>query len=232
MKIRCVVIDDEPLARDYIAEFIKRVPYFSLVGLYENPLDAIVPLKSRDVDLVFSDIQMPELTGIDFLRSLNSPPLFVFITGNPKYAAESYELEVLDYLVKPYSFERFLKTANKAYEKHVSQPGYNLFDHYLPVKERSTTILLDFDKIIYLKADQDYVEIHSESKTYLRLESLKRVTALLPPNIFMQVQRSFVVNLKYVEEVNSTSIKLRKVPKPIPVGLYYKDELFRFLKIQ
>jgi len=229
--IRCIIIDDERIARETVEDFARRVPYLTVVGVFEDAMEAVILVSQGHVDLVFSDVQMPEITGIAFLKSLRNPPYFIFFTGNPGYAAESYELDVVDYILKPLTFERFLKAANKVYEKLVPRTSNDMDDQYLPVKDRHKTVLIAFQDILYVEGMKDYLKIVTKEKDFVIMETMKKLESLLPKGLFHRVQKSYIINLRQVKEVDATSATLRDTDKPIPLGLQYRDEFYKRLKI-
>jgi DNA-binding LytR/AlgR family response regulator len=221
----CVIIDDELIAREALAEYIAKVPFLKLLGSYESPLELMG--LSEQPDIIFSDIRMPEMDGISFLKSLNTPPVFIFVTGNPEHAAESYDLEVLDFVVKPFDLTRFLKAVNKAKAfldiKHKSTKS----DQYLIVKDRNQHVVLDYADICYVKASKDYVIIETTEKAHTVWRTLSSLEAVLPRDRFQQVHKSHIVNLKFVKSIAAEKLILKGNLGEIPVGDQYKDELRR-----
>ncbi|MDX3916966.1 MAG: LytTR family DNA-binding domain-containing protein [Pseudosphingobacterium sp.] len=229
--INCIIIDDEKLARDYLTELISRSPYLNLVGTFANALEAVPAIRSDNVQLVYCDIQMPELNGIQFLKTLKHPPMFVFITANPGYAVESYELDGLDYLVKPFSFERFLKSVDRALERLVPATDRREQARFLHVKERMKTMLINFEDIYYIHGNKDFVHVVTREKKFIKWGTMKSIEPELPEGRFLRVHKSYIINLSYVFSVEPSSVKLHDIEEKIPVSANHREELYRSLKI-
>lgn len=224
--LRCVLIDDEPLAREGLEEYVSKVPFLHLVGAFENPLQAIEMLRAEQADLMLLDIQMPHLTGIDFLKTLKQPPMTILHTAYPHFALEGYQLDVIDYLLKPVSFERFYKAVHKAQE---------LFDlRQKPMNDKEADfIFIKTDKryekvllqdILYLEAMQNYTIVQTHTQKLVTLSSLKSFEEMLPSRLFERVQKSFIVALQKIEAFEGNEVKVGH--KMIPLSRQHKDELF------
>ena len=235
-KLRCLAIDDEPFALEILADDISKVPFLELVGQFSGPLDAREVLQQESVDLLFLDIQMPTLTGIQFLRTLAHPPMVIFTTAYEQYALEGYELAVVDYLLKPIPFERFLMAVNKAYDlfnlrQSATDPaapgdpapptpagrGYLfIFSEYREIK-------IFYDEILYVEGLKDYVKIFTIQKPrpYLSRLTLKAIEAKLPDDAFCRVHKSFIVPLARISSFQRTKLFIGK--QEIPVGSSYVD---------
>jgi two-component system, LytTR family, response regulator len=229
MKIKCIIIDDEPIAREGLAGYVKRTSFFDLVGSCKNTAEADILLQKQTVELVFLDIQMPEQAGIDWLKVLVSPPLVIITTAFRKYAVDGYELDVVDYLLKPFSFERFLKAANKAlkqveHSRNIYQYAENEAKEagYIFIKNNSQFIRLLLDEILYIEGLKDYVGIHTKEKKYLALISLKNVQEKLPEKEFLRVHRSFIVSVKHIKTIEGNTINTGDREIPISKELYDK----------
>ena len=226
MKLRCIIIDDEPLARKGLAEYVAQVDFLELVGLYEDVLS--VDHFSSGVDLVFLDIELPSINGVAFLRSLEDPPLVIFITAYPEYALEGYELNVVDYLLKPVAFARFFKAVNKAREilesKMPSNQTANILqqDHFF-VKENSRFTRIRYDEVLYIEALQNYVSIHLEQKKILSYITLTMMEKELPASLFMRVHKSFIVALSRVSVIDGNKLLIGN--DRIPFSRSIKEEL-------
>jgi len=232
MKIKSLVVDDEPLAREGIAEYVSETPFMELVGTCKNALEASEMLKEQPVDLLLLDIHMPRISGIEFLRSLSNPPMIIFTTAFREYALEGFELDVLDYLVKPISFQRFLKAANKASEQfELKQNQQNedvtLKDYSFFIKSDGKYIRIHFDEVLFIEGLKDYVFIHTQTTRHLTLISLKNVEKLLPEHRFMRVHRSFIVALPFVEQMDGNQLKIRE--HVIPVSKNLREEVYQKL---
>lgn len=233
MKLRTISIDDEPLALRLVSEYISKTPFLELVGSFDNPLDAIEFLSSQAVDLVFVDIQMPDLTGIEFVRSLENAPKIIFTTAYEKYALEGFKLNAIDYLLKPFSYEEFLKAAGKARKQleleTSSQLSIEANNQFLFLKSEYKIRRINFNDILYIEGLKDYIKVYttSEDKPVLSLNSIKSLEQKLPEDRFMRVHRSFIVNLDRIETIERSRIIFGKTY--IPVSDQYKDKFQEFL---
>ena len=235
MKVRCIIIDDEPLAIALIAAHISKIPNLEVVATSNNALDGFEVLKSKQVDLMFLDIQMPLLTGIEFLKSLSNPPKVIFTTAYREYAIESYELDVVDYLLKPISFDRFFKAINKYFKtvesKYVteidaSKKEQNSDFIYVNVNKKHYKIL--FSEIIYAESLKDYVQIHTKEKTIITKDKISDFEHKLPEH-FIRTHRSYIVNMDKITAYTAHDIELGTLE--IPIGVSYKKQLLKILKI-
>lgn len=232
MKIKCLVVDDEPLARAGIAEYVGKTGFTELAGVCKNAVEANSFLKESKIDLVFLDIQMPELSGLEWLKSLHEKPLVVLTTAFRQYAVDGFELDVLDYIVKPVSFERFFKACNKALKKlQHSEPIFNRYDEnnnseekFFFIKDNNKIIKIQFQDILYIKGMKDYVMIHTFSKNYLALISLKKVEQKLPATNFMRIHRSYIVAINKITAIEGTQLKIGN--DMIPVSRELQEPVF------
>ena len=239
-KIRCLAVDDEPLALDILAKYINQTPSLNLVGTYTDALEALSLIQQGKVDLVFVDIQMPSLTGIQFLRVLNGKCKAILTTAYSEYAMEGYELDVIDYLLKPISFERFLKAIQKADNRFqanvvisnsVSEPPKPIESKVLTsepqldfifVKTEYKIIKLNLSSILYIEGLKDYVSIFTTDERILTLQTMKKMEELLPSNRFVRVHKSYIVSLEKINSIERQRIFIGRAS--IPIGeSYYKD---------
>jgi DNA-binding LytR/AlgR family response regulator len=226
VKIKCIIIDDEPLARKGIMEYVLEVDFLELKGHGENTEVAMELLNKENIDLIFLDIQMPKMTGIEFIKTLSNPPMIIFTTAYPGYALQGYELNVLDYLVKPISFERFLKACVKAKEFYdLKQPG----NKSLPKTEEYFFIRCDnrfekivFDELLYVEAMENYVVFHTIKEKLISYLTLKMVEDYLPSDKFLKVHKSFIVAIPKIESIDGNDILIQG--KSIPISRTLKDE--------
>lgn len=229
-KIKCLIIDDEEPARKLLQFFIDKLPDAEVTGVFKNPLEAIPVIENKTADLVFLDIQMNEINGIDLLKALRNRPAIILTTAYRDYAVEGFELEVEDYLLKPFDFNRFLKSFNKVADKLRSQDTLPVEDPttassgYIILKEGKNKHKVALDQILYIESENEYVSYHLKDKKILVLDSLKRVEASLPSQQFMRVHRSYIVNKSAVESISSDS-RLMIGAKAIPVSNTYKREV-------
>ncbi len=227
MKLRCIAIDDEPFALNILADDLKRIPYLELVKTSTNPLEVLESLKKETIDLLFLDIQMPSLTGIQLMKSMSNPPMIILTTAFEQYAVQSYELNVVDYLLKPIAFDRLLKATNKANEllnlrsKAQKIPVETLQEpNYCFVYSEYKEIKLFFEDILYVEGLKDYVKIYSSktpsNKPILTRLNLKAMEVKLAGKQFCRIHNSFIVNLDKITSFQKTNVHLGT--KEIPIG--------------
>ncbi|HTS45236.1 MAG TPA: LytTR family DNA-binding domain-containing protein [Puia sp.] len=227
--LRCLAVDDEPLALDLLEDNIHQVPYLQLVAKCKNALEAIEILRNEPIDLIFLDIQMPGLTGLQMIQSLTTKPMVILITAYDKYALEGFNLDVIDYLVKPVSFDRFLKACNKAWEyfKLKNQPAGNENipeADYLFVNAEYSLVKLVFDDIIMIEGLKDYLKIHLVNNKPLVIRmSMKSIEEKLPSKKFIRIHKSYIVSLSKITSIRKGSVFLGGME--VPVSDNYKDLL-------
>lgn len=239
--INVIIVDDEPLAQDVLETYIEKVPELNLVKKCNNAFEANEALKNNQIDLMFLDIQMPQLTGIDFLKTLSKPPLVIFTTAYSNYAIEGFELNALDYLLKPISAERFMKAVNKAIEqielqrKEVPVGAAPTAEEdnpdYIFVKADKKLVKVNFDEIIYIEGLKDYVIIRMDNTRVITLQTMKSLEDKLPPQMFRRIHRSYIVNVNHIEAVvgNMVEVMEKGQAKHLPVGKNYRDELLEMI---
>lgn len=221
MNINCIIIDDEPLARNGLKEYINDIEFLDLVGEFDNPLNATSILGSGTVQLVFLDIQMPKITGLDFLKTLSNPPAVIFTTAFPEYAIEGFEVNALDYLVKPISFERFLKAALKAKDLFDKKEMKVAEQDYFFIKVDNTLVKLFYNDILFVEALQNYVTIHTISKKHISYLTFKSVEEYLPADRFIKVHKSYIVSANKVNSIDGNEICISQ--HRIPLSRSLKD---------
>lgn len=232
--IKCIAIDDEPHALRQLAEYIEAVPYLSLEGTFESAFDACNFLHDNAIDLIFVDINMPDINGIDFVKSLSKNVKIVFITAHSEFAYEGFQLDAADYLLKPISFTDFLKSANKVNERYFQQknglPEIHQNRDYLFIKSEYRVIRINFKDIKYIESKREYVKIYLEgSEPITTLMSIKKLEETLPSNIFMRVHRSFIVNLDKITIVERYRIVFdNKVY--IPISENYGEKFQEYME--
>jgi two-component system, LytTR family, response regulator LytT len=232
--ISTIAIDDEPLALQLVAGYIEKTPGLNLAGKFDNPLDAIEFMNKENVDLIFVDIQMPDLTGIEFTKALLKGPKVIFTTAYEKYAIEGFRLDVVDYLLKPFSYDEFLKASQKAMnlirlESKAEPTQIEANNEFLFLKSEYKIRRINFHDILYIEGLKDYVKVytHNDPKPILSLTSLKQLEIKLPETLFMRVHRSFIVNLGKIETIERSRIVFGKVY--IPISDQFKDKFQEFL---
>lgn len=244
--IQVIIVDDEPLAIEVLETYIAKIPNLKLVAKCSHALEAFEAIHAHKVDLMFLDIQMPQITGIDFLKTLSNPPKVIFTTAYSNYAVEGYELNAVDYLLKPISFERFLKAAQKAILQ-IQPPNQNANANanlgtnlppmqaeeveetpvdkpdYIFVKADKKLIKLRFEQILFIEGLKDYVMIYTPTGRIITLQTMKSLEEKLPAEYFMRVHRSFIVGSRHIDVLEGNTLIVDK--KEIPVGKNYKDDL-------
>jgi DNA-binding LytR/AlgR family response regulator len=204
MKLNCIIIDDEPIARQVLQEFIQDIDFLELIGEADHPLKAMALIEAHAIDIIFLDIQMPKIKGIDFLKSTSIQSAVIMTTAYPDYAVEAYGLNVLDYLVKPVSFERFLKACNKARDyaglKKTLPVAHSVNDHFF-IKCDNQIERVYFDDLLYAEAMLNYVMLHTRTKKMMVYLTIKSLEEQLPENIFIKVHKSFIVNRTKVSRI-------------------------------
>lgn len=218
MNLLCMVVDDEPIARKGLEEYIAEIPYLKHVGSFENAPDAAHFLSTHSVDLMLLDIRMPRLSGIDFLKSIKEPPLVIFTTAFPQYALESYELSVLDYLVKPISVERFKKATQKALDYFSLKHPQTLPDYFF-IKCNQQLEKILFNEVLFVEAMQNYCIIHTASRKLICYVTLTAMVEKLPNDRFMKVHKSFIVGLDKVTGIDGNSLKIGSSVVPVSRSL-------------
>ena len=236
--IKCLVVDDEPLALHIIEDYIAKVPFLTLVKSTTDAIAALTLVQEGGADLVFLDIQMPELTGIQFLKIANRKAKFIITTAYPQYALEGYELDVIDYLLKPIAFERFYKAAQKA--SAVIQPATELTATE-PVKQTQHDFLSDFifvktehkiqkvylNDILFIEGLKDYISIFTAAERVITLQNMKKMEEALPGINFIRVHKSYIVSINKIDSIERNRIFIQD--KIIPVGDTYRDEFFKII---
>lgn len=239
MKIKCITIDDEHLAHKLLADYIKKVPMLALTGQFKKATDALEIINTGQVDLIFSDIQMPDFTGIEFIESLHNKPLVIFTTAYSEYALKGYELEVVDYLLKPIEFERFIKATNKAISQFMlksnqkNTPENTNTDKeqdFIFVKSGYKSIKVKINEILYIEGLKEYANIYTEEKKYTMLERLKNLELLLHPHRFMRVHKSFIIAIDKIDAIYGNIIEIRN--KKVPIGRTFKKEIENTLRLR
>jgi two-component system, LytTR family, response regulator len=237
MTLTCVVVEDEPLARNLLEQYILKVSHLQLVRSFANPLAALDFLRNNSVDILFSDIQMPEITGISLLKILPKKPLVILTTAYSEYAIEGYELDVLDYLLKPITLERFLKAVEKATRRLSTTAPPPAPEVMLPpdpvqasifVKDGTKLVKIRLNEILYIEGLKDYVTIYTKDKKVVTLQTLKSLEAQLTPHQFIRVHNSFIVSFEAIDSIDKEKIQIGKVW--IPISDTYRKTFKEFIE--
>ncbi len=228
----CIVVDDEPMARDVLRRYIEKIPMLHLAGECSNAIDALIFLQNNKVDLVFLDIRMPELLGTEFVKSLRTPPKIIFTTAFKEYALDGYELDVIDYLLKPIRFERFLKAVNKAFpKKDETTPGNGSASEqksgidfiYLRVDKKLMKIILS--EILYIESAKDYVKVFVKDKCFVTRQTISSVEAMLSGSQFVRIHRSYIIAVDKIKSLTNELVEIGDVE--LPIGKIYKNNFLR-----
>jgi len=224
--MKCLIIDDEPLAREGLSQYIQDIDFLALTGTCENPLEAL-PFLETTIDLLFLDIQMPKINGLDFLKSLQNPPLVIITTAYPSFALEGFQLNVLDYLVKPITFQRFFKAAQKAKTQYelLQRPSSDVqaATDYFFVKCGQQYEKIELSELLFVEAMQNYVQLHTKRGKFTTLLSLKSILQELPDTQFMQVHKSYLVAIHSVATLEGNFIRIGE--HQIPVSRSYQKQV-------
>jgi DNA-binding LytR/AlgR family response regulator len=228
--IRTIIVDDEPLALDVLEALISNLPNIELVARCENAFEANAILQKEKIDLMLLDIQMPQMTGVEFLKSLEHPPMVIFTTAFPQYAVDGFELNAMDYLLKPVSMERLMKAVNKVAEKLASnqeEEDLPSTDTYFFVKADKKLVKVNFDDILYIEGLKDYVIIRTEQSRVITLQTMKSLEDKLPIEIFRRIHRSYIVNMTKIVALDGNVVEVmeKNAVKSLPIGKNYRDEL-------
>jgi len=237
MKINCIAIDDEPLALDIIKDYCKKIPFIELMQTFHSPLNALEYLNANKIDVIFLDIQMDDLSGIQFLKILKKKYLVIFTTAYDSYAIAGYELDVIDYLLKPIAFDRFMRAIEKVLEKTQTEKPIPLQNKEIPTQEIENYIFVKtetrlekvfFDEILYIEGMGDYQKIVTHTKKIMTLQNFKRFEELLPENNFIRVHKSYLVAIDKIESIERNRLKIKD--KEISISDTFRKNFFLVLE--
>lgn len=235
MKLNCVIVEDEPLARNLMVEYVRKVPSLNLIEACSSPLTAIEVLRTNSVDILFLDVQMPELTGISLLKVLKKRPLVVLTTAYSEYALEGYELDVVDYLLKPITFERFLKAVDKVSQRlegkqptTVEKVIHDAGNQFMFVKDGTKLVKVQLSDILYIEGLKDYVTIHTKQQKITSLQRMKVLEEQLPSDQFIRIHNSYIVSLKGIEVVHKGEVQVGG--NLLPIGETFKKSFREFIE--
>ena len=235
-KIKCLIVDDEPIGREIIENFVKELSYLELIAVCEDAFEALDILQNTPIDLLITDIQMPKINGLELVRSLPSPPVIIFITAHDKFAVNSFELGVIDYLLKPVSFDRFLKAVNKAKlqidlrKGAASSNPENKATEYIFIKANSKFNKIQYKDILYVESTKDYVKIFTNESILVTYSSMKAIEEKLPSALFIRIHNSFLVQVSAIKAVMGNTVELIN-GESLPISKSRKEELFAALQI-
>jgi len=239
--IRCIIVDDEPLALHVLEDYISKIPFLHLVKATTNPIEALTLVQEKEADLVFLDVQMPELTGIQFLKIANGKAKVILTTAYPQYALEGYELDVIDYLLKPIAFDRFFKAVQKAQavlqpaavkpvavaESSPQKPQQEFLSDFIFVKTEHKIQKVYLNDILFIEGLKDYISIFTPAERIITLQNMKKMEDALPAKYFTRVHKSYIVSINKIDSIERSRIFIGD--KIIPVGDTYRDEFFKII---
>ena len=223
MNLTCLIVEDEPLARNLMTEYVKKIPYLNLIDACSSPLAAIEILRNQPVDLLFLDIQMPEITGISLLKALQKKPMVILTTAYSEYALEGYELDVIDYLLKPITFERFLRAVEKASQRNTSaapvivsanKPA-DVAQPFIFVKDGTKLVKIKWDDILYVEGLKDYVTIHTKQQKIVSLQRIKSLEEQLPSDKFIRIHHSCIIAISAIDVIHKGEVQIGSAQIPI-----------------
>ncbi len=234
MKINCAIIDDEYLAREYLKDYVAKIPYLNLKGDFESPLLVMDAIKYGELDLLFLDIQMPEITGLEFIRALEKCPYVIITTAYKEFALEGYELNVVDYLLKPFPFARFVKATDKVLDLMSHTPGAsstkveNEKEGYIIVRADRKFYKINFEELIYMEGQKSYVSFYTKTERITALMTMKELEEVLPDNQFIRIHKSFIVSVVAIHSMDGNMLGVEH--HKLPIGKSYKklvENIFR-----
>ena len=230
--ISCLIVDDEAIARDIVATHLSKIANISVIASCSNAMEAFNAISNHNIDLVFLDINMPEISGISFAKSINKDIKIIFTTAYRDYAVEGFELQAVDYLLKPISFERLLKAVNtyfEVYSNHKKESEVKIDkNNFMFVRSERRMIKIDFDDIFYIESYSDYIKIHLADETIVTRETISAIEAKLPKNTFIRIHRSFIVALQKISSFTNEQIVIKN--KSLTISRSYKNEVLELLK--
>lgn len=228
-KLACVVIDDEPIALRIIGSYIDKIDNLEALGYFTNALDALKVIRDNAIDIIFLDIEMPGINGLNFLKSISNPPRVIFTTAYRNYAADAFDVDALDYLVKPFPFDRFLKSINKYHEsiKNSNAALPEIDRRYILLKSDKKNFKIDIDDIIYIESLDDYIKVHTLQKSLVCYLRLSGIESMLESSQFLRIHRAYIINTKHIKAFTHAYVEINQ--KQIPIGRSYRDRVVRHL---
>jgi DNA-binding LytR/AlgR family response regulator len=233
MEVKAIIVDDEPLAQNVIKQYAGKLPNLKIEAVCNDAICAHQVLQEKEIDLIFLDINMPKMSGISFLRNLKQPPLVIFTTAYSEYALEGYELDALDYLKKPFSFERFCKAFFKAEEllqlKHgISSSGISdIHTDFLFIKSNKKAIKINFSDILFVEGLGDYIRIHIQNQKIVTNLSMKKIVEVLPSEKFFRIHKSYIISLEKIESIEGNLVEINKTK--LPIGNSYRQDFMQYI---
>ena len=232
MSLTCIIVDDEPLAIEIVEAYLEKIEQIKLLGTFRNAIDAFAFLQEHSVDLIFLDIQMPKLSGLDFIKTLKNPPKVIFTTAYRDYAIEGFELEVVDYLLKPIPFDRFLKAVAKVLHQPTTPLPASLktesaTDDYVYFKVDKKMVKTRMAEVLYIESVKDYVKVRTAEKEIVTQQKISYLEESLPRPQFLRIHRSFIINVEKIDAYSATDVEIGKFS--FPIGRNYKNDVMKAL---
>jgi DNA-binding LytR/AlgR family response regulator len=233
--MNCIIIDDDPLSRRIIEGFIEKTDSLNLVGSFESPVTAFQAFDGEEnIDLIFLDVEMPEMSGLEFINTLDSPPMVIIVSGQEKYALEAFEYDVIDYLLKPLSIPRFYKSVSKAQKRHLDRESISRYPEEIFIKKKNSTLVrLRYDDILWVEALENYVTVNTFKEKFTIHFTMKAIENKLPLVKFKRIHRSYIVNINRIEYIEDSNVvmKVESGTKILPIGKSYRDNLMDELNL-
>lgn len=236
--IKCLIVDDEPMARDVIRRYIEKVPVLQLAGECGNAIDAMIFLHKEPVDLIFLDIRMPHLSGTDFIKSLRNVPKVIFTTAYKEYALEGFELDVVDYLLKPIRIDRFLRAVSKAFPQQKEEltgnghstmsPDRKINSGFIYLKADRKMVKVMLEDILYIESSRDYLKVFTQNSSIITRQTISSIEAMLSDNEFVRIHRSYIVSIKKIDSFTHEIVEIGK--KELPIGKFYLNSFLKLVE--
>lgn len=228
--IKCIIIDDEPIAIEYLREYVNTIPELLLTGTYQNAKEALPLIQNQEVDLIFIDIEMPEISGLEFVKTLETAPAIIFTTAYPQYAVEGFNLNAVDYLLKPIGLERFKQAIQKVHKEHSIQAGLQPIENkFIFLKNGYKSEKIDIQDIIFIAGNKEYATYYTKSgRTYLKNERLKNLEKDYQPYGFIRIHKSYLINTRYIKKIFNNNVEIQG--ETIPIGRAYREQIRQLMQ--
>lgn len=228
--IKCIIIDDEPIAIEYLREYVNTIPELLLIGTYQNAKEALPPIQKQEVDLIFIDIEMPEISGLEFVKTLENAPAIIFTTAYPQYAVEGFNLNAVDYLLKPIGLERFKQAIQKVHKEISIQSGLQpIQNKFIFLKNGYKSEKIDIQDIIFIAGNKEYATYYTKSgRTYLKNERLKNLEKDYQPYGFIRIHKSYLINIRYIKKIFNNNVEIQG--ETIPIGRAYREQIRQLMQ--
>lgn len=228
--IKCIIIDDEPIAIEYLREYVNTIPELLLTGTYQNAKEALPLIQNQEVDLIFIDIEMPEISGLEFVKTLETAPAIIFTTAYPQYAVEGFNLNAVDYLLKPIGLERFKQAIQKVHKEISIQAGLKPIENkFIFLKNGYKSEKIDIQDIIFIAGNKEYATYYTKSgRTYLKNERLKNLEKDYQPYGFIRIHKSYLINTRYIKKIFNNNVEIQG--ETIPIGRAYREQIRQLMQ--